>query len=170
MRTIPGLVAVSLILGTCSIAANTDNDTVNCFSRLDRAAIIGDSVTVLTTDSTVYNGVRPIVNYSSSILYMKLVADSGIEGNSVTISLERVSSISYRQAGFGQLLYPLLGFAAGAAAGGYAGATLAPEGDWLEFPEVACGLIGGVMGGLIGAMGGHEIGKHHTKEVTLHCR
>lgn len=170
MRLLMGFTVICVILIPGISAAEPAGNAANCLIRLDEATLVGDSLTVLTNDSTVIRGRHPIVSFTSALLYMKLPDDSGIVENSVTISFERISAISYRKPGLGRLALPLLGFAVGAVAGGFAGAALAPEGDWLEFPEAGSAFIGGTIGGIIGAIAGHEIGKGHTKEVTLHCQ
>jgi hypothetical protein len=50
------------------------------------------------------------------------------------------------------------------------GASLAPEENgWLDFSALGYGLSGSLLGGLIGAAGGYQIGKNLTVKVTLVC-
>jgi len=168
MRT---LLTVALCIGSAtSISAETHADeTPDCFTRLERETRAGDSMTVFYDDSTVVSGRRPIINFTSSLLYMRSVTDSGV-AHSVTIPFERISKITYRKPSGARFGLLIVGFALGAVAGGFVGAELAsdPEG-WLDFSELYAAMAGGILGGMIGAGGGYQIGKHLTVKVTLVC-
>ena len=163
MRT---LLMIAFCIGSVtSVCAETPADeTPDCFSRLERETRAGDSLTVFYDDSTIVHCSRPIINFSSSILYMRSVTDSGIT-HSVTIPFDRISKITYRKPSGARSGLLIMGFALGAVAG------LAPEEEgWPDFSRLEATATGCMLGGVIGAVGGHEIGKHITVKVTLVCR
>lgn len=93
MRTLL-IIAFGLCMATCSLAETNTGETPDCFIRLAEDKRIGDSITVFYDDSTVVRGRSPIINFKSSILYMRNVTDSSIT-HSVTIPFDRISRITY---------------------------------------------------------------------------
>lgn len=168
MRTLL-IIAFGLCMATCSLAETNTGETPDCFIRLAEDKRIGDSITVFYDDNTVVRGRRPIINSTSSILYMRTVTDSGIT-HSVTIPFDRISRITYLKPASSRAGLVLLGFALGAVAGGFVGAALAQEDDgFLDFSRLHAAFAGGMLGGMIGAASGYHIGKDLAVKVTLVC-
>jgi hypothetical protein len=168
MRTLLIVVFV-LCVGTCAFAQTHADENPDCFIRLDRETRAGDSITVFTDDSTAVCGSRSIILFTSSILCIRAVEDSGYS-SSLTIPFDRISKITYRKPSGARFGLVLFGFVAGALAGGYVGAALAPEPEgWLDFSELHAAMAGSMIGGLVGAMGGYQVSKHLTVQVTLVC-
>lgn len=169
------VVSVVLVILTASVAAldlsiHNKSEKTNCFARLENDLKFGDSLTVFTQDNSVIKGSNAIVNLSSSLLYMKKLTNTRVP-SSVTIPLNDINRITYRKPakGRGGLLF--VGFLVGAVAGGAIGVAVAPEpSGFLDFTELQYRVIGGLIGGLFGAVGGHELGKNMKTKVTLSCK
>ena len=145
-----------------------DAATADCFTRLEKATLIGDSLTVLTVDSVVIGGIRPMINRASSVLYMKVEVDS-VAVNDVVIPFENISRLTYRKPSDIRRGLILLGLCTGIVAGALTGEALVDEpAGWFELESVQ--FFGALIGGFIGAIAGHEIGRHFTSTVTLECR
>ncbi len=145
--------AFCLCMAACTFAETNTGDAPDCFIRLAKDKRIGDSITVFYDDNTVVRGRRPIINLTSSILYMRSVTDSGIT-HSVTIPFERISKITYLKPASSRAGLVLFGFALGVVAGGFVGAALAQEeGGGMGFSRLHAALAGGMVGGMIGAAG-----------------
>ena len=169
MRTLV-IVAFGLCIATCAFAETHSGETPDCFGRLAKDTRVGDSVTVFYDDSTVVRGSRPIINSTSSILYMRAITESGFT-HSVTIPFDRISKITYLKPASSRAGLVLLGFALGVVAGGFVGAALAQdEQGFMDFSRLHAALAGGMVGGMIGAAGGYHIGKDLAVKVTLVCR
>ncbi len=168
MRTLL-IIAFGLCMATCTFAETNTGETRDCFGRLAKDTRAGDSITVFTDDSTVVRGSRPIINSTSSILYMRTVTESGFT-HSVTIPFDRISKITYLKPASSRAGLILLGFALGAVAGGFVGAALAQEEEgFMDFSRLHAAMAGGMLGGMIGAAGGYHIGKDLAVKVTLVC-
>lgn len=149
-------------------AVKSDNETSKCFTRLEKETIIGDSLTVFTTDSSVIHGHKPIINFTSSVLYMKLLPDSSTTGD-ILLSFETIDRITFVKPDNARHALTILGLGAGIFAGAMIGGKLHSEPNgW--FSDVASQFLGGLIGGVIGAILGHEIGKNMTSKVTLNCK
>ena len=168
MRTLL-IIAFGLCMATCTFAETHAGETRDCFGRLAKDTRAGDSITVFTDDSTVVRGSRPIINSTSSILYMRTVTESGFT-HSVTIPFDRISKITYLKPSSTRAGLVLLGFALGVVAGGFVGAALAQEEEgFMDFSRLHAAMAGGMVGGMIGAAGGYHIGKNLAVKVTLVC-
>jgi hypothetical protein len=142
----------------------------DCFTQLEQDTQVGDSVTVITNDSTVIRGTKPTVILTSSNLYMRRMGETGLVGN-VTIPFEKINRITYRKPSHARWILALAGLAVGATAGGFAGYRLdSGEKGWLDFSRLGSAVFGGMIGGLIGMAGGYKIGNSITIKVTLECR
>ena len=167
MRVLLGIVAACAILASEVMAVMPGNATSNCFTRLEKGTLVGKSLTVFTNDSEVIHGYRPILNFASSVLYMKLEPISSTPSN-IVIPFETINKITYRKPSSSRHGLTILGFGIGGAAGIMTGIALVPEPDRISnyFTIGFAGLIGG----MIGVVLGHEIGKNMTSKVTLECR
>ncbi len=173
MRTL--LIVAFWISQTTGIFAGTHaHATPDCFTRLAQEARIAYSVAVYTDDSTFVGGNRPIVNLTSSILYMRRLTDSGIV-SSVTIPFEKINRITYRKPSSARGIITLLGFGVGSVAGVVTSVALADKSagsfdfkSW-DYDLIGVAFFGGMIGGTIGAVGGNAIGKRITVKVTLEC-
>jgi len=163
------LLTVFIFLTLASVADSGDSTSYDCLKRLETDERIGDSLIVYTTDQRELVGERPIVNFTSSILYMKLSSPDG-QWEDITVPFESLDRITYRKHGHARRGLTLLGFGLGAVVGGAIGVALAPEPEgWLDMPEVQTGAIGAMIGGIFGAVGGNMIGSRMTVQVTLKC-
>ncbi|MCP4684545.1 MAG: hypothetical protein GY867_03755 [bacterium] len=123
VRILPLLI---LLLPVFSNAADTpDSTTHECLERLERETRVGDSITVFTKDNRIIRGERPIVNFESSILYMKLMSEPG-SWEDVTVPFDRINRITFRKQGHARWGMTVLGLVLGGAAGAAVGVALAP--------------------------------------------
>ena len=133
---------------------------------LSEDKLIGDSVTIVTTDGSIIKGSRPIVNTRSFVLYLKQADDSALLGDN-TIPFAMVSTISYRKPSPARRWITALGFGLGALGGAAAGAALASDTSDPAFGEASMGAF---LGLIVGTALGYTISKNMTTEVTLNCR
>ena len=142
---------------------------VDCYDKIIRHIGSRDTVEVATDDGRTIAGINPTLIPASSLLYLKPVSGN-IASTVATIPLSRIRNITYTKSSPARWGLVLLGFGVGAGAGAAIGVALAPEpSGWLDFPELECGFIGGVFGGMIGAAFGDKIGKRFQSRVTRSC-
>jgi len=145
----------------------------DCFARLEKDKCINDFVTLTTVDSTIIQGLKPIVNHSMSFLYFRGLTESSI-GESALVPFNQVREITYRKPGPQRKALTILGLIIGGSAGVIIGNSL---GSGEKNKSVFWGsfgfgeeVTGAVIGGLLGAAVGHSIGSRMTVKVTLNCR
>ena len=164
--------ALLAILAFCVlfvISAIPCNGKENCFKRLDKAKIIGDSLTVLTNDSLVIRGIHPMLNFTSSILYMRLAPDS-ISSGDIVIPMNTINRITYYKPSSLRHGPALLGLVVGVVAGGYAGNAISSDCTGWFCLKLDEAILGGVIGGILGLLIGHNISKNMTSKATLDCK
>ena len=163
------IICVSIV--TSARADTIGSAAADCFARLEKETIVGDSLTVFTNDGVIIRGNHPIFNVRSSLLYMKLSGDTTATKDAL-IPIHRIDRITYVKPSSKGRVVTCLGLVVGAVAGGLAGSALVPEseGGWLDFSKPAGIWFGGLFGGLIGAAFGHKLGKNITAEATIECR
>ena len=167
MRVLLGIVAACAILASEVMADKSGNATSNCFTRLEKGTLVGDSLTVFTDDGVVIHGNRPILNFASSVLYLTLATDSGPTDH-ILIPFETINRITYGKLSSARHGLTILGFGIGSAAGIMAGIALVPEPD--SFDNLSTIFFAGLFSGVIGMVLGHKIGMNMTSKVTLECR
>jgi hypothetical protein len=154
-----------LLLAVGRVSAGEGNDY--CFRNIMRDELVGDTISILTSDSQVIGGVKPIYLLPSTLLVRPW--SNGGAGGTASISLDRIQTISYSKPSWAKTGFTLLGFAIGSSiviASGwdmFSNPTEYP----LEWVLSGIGLM--AMSGGIGAAGGREIGRHFIVNVTLQC-
>jgi hypothetical protein len=143
----------------------------SCFASLSQETVVGDSITLTTSDNTVIRGVRPIVIPGSLTMHLWRVADSGTVSSEL-IPFDRIGSITYRKPSGARGVVTLMGLGIGCFAGVVTTALIS-EGsidfDSMDFASLGAVFAGGMVGAVVGAVGGNAIGKRITVKVTLEC-
>ncbi len=168
MRTIVISLIVLAMPFSAALAGESDPASPDCFVHLENAAIVGDSVAVTTVDRTVTVGHRPIVNFASSLIYMRLSSDSTSSSHTL-IRFEHIYQIEYRTHSNYRHGLTILGLGLGIATGVIVGLKTAPESSAM-FGEI--GFVGftSMIGGVLGLVLSSKVGKNLTAGVTLRCR
>jgi hypothetical protein len=152
-------------LAAAGLADPPDTGAKSCYEQLLEDTILGDTVVVLTTDSIIIGGIRPVY-LSASSLYLRSETKQGV-ARSFAIPFENIDMIIYSKRGDARVGLALLGLGAGI----LTGVMIDMEVDqgsqgWFDFN----GVIGGVIGGLVGTACGAIIGSQITTKVRLQCR
>jgi hypothetical protein len=168
MRSLILAAVLAAAPGACSLAQIQPDHTPDCIARLMRDTRAGDSVTVTTRDSTVIHGVRPVINTVGTTLYLRQLNDSGLTSG-INIPFADIQSFSYQKPGPARATLTLVGYFTGTVAGLLTARALISEGgDW-DFDDAGYFVMGGIAGGVIGAVAGNQLGKGFTVQVVVPC-
>jgi len=156
-------------LAAAGLADPPDTGAKSCYEQLLEDTILGDTVVVLTTDSIIIGGIRPVY-LSASSLYLRSETKQGV-ARSFAIPFENIDMITYSKRGDAWAGLALLGLGVGAFSGVMIGKAATSESDgWLDFSGIYNQVWGGVIGGLVGTACGAIIGSQITTKVRLQCR
>ncbi|MFH1687694.1 MAG: hypothetical protein ABIE70_09260 [bacterium] len=169
---LPTILAIVFASSVGAFAEQPTTPAPNCLSRLAQQARAGYPITVLTNDSTLIAGSRPMISSDASILLLRVPTDRGVE-SSQSIPLDRISRISYCRPSPAREVLTLIGLTVGTVGGvlvaaAVEGETVGSRKSW-GWDALGTAFFGGLVGGVAGAVAGHAIGKHITVTVTLEC-
>jgi hypothetical protein len=150
----------------CLLADMMNNPAVDCLARLEKDKLVGDSLIIFTVDGKVIHGYFPIINRTSSVLYVRL-SDSPTAPDKKVIPYNAIYRITYRKPSNIRYGLTLFGFGVGVAASIWMTKEVYPDAD---FNDLHLYFYGSLFGGVIGGAIGYKLGGRITSGVTLECR